>query len=185
MKFNNRENTAHKIDGRIIWESRSPAVNIVVIMTPTLNPEPYVLVAKRGPKAADYHGFFNLIAGYLDWDENATQAIYRETWEEVGLYLDDLIFDSGNKVLQNDLNQPWFVQTNPDENHQNVSLRYGIKLLTTNPKFPDLSVEHNEVEGEVEDPQWMPISKIDKYEWAFNHDKVIKDYLAYNLTWKL
>ena len=180
MKFNNRENSVHKIGDKIFWESRSVAVNFVIIMMPINTMKLYVLVAKRGPNAADFQGSYNLIAGYLDWDESGKQAVARETWEEVGLNIKDFIFNKKYLILKNDLNQPWFVQTDPSSNRQNVSLRYGLKIISKEKKFPKLNIKNNEVKGEVEDPQWMPVEEITNYQWAFNHDQVIRDYL--NLT---
>ena len=176
MKFNNRENPVHKIGDKTIWESRSVAVNLVVVIQDTIYPENYVLVSKRGPNAADNRGKYNLVAGYLDWDETASEAFIRETWEECGLDLLKTLKE--NTITQNNLVQPWHVQTDPASSRQNVSLRYGVKLLSTKGTFPALNTDNNEVEGEVEDPQWMPVSKIDNYEWAFDHDKLIKEYIS-------
>jgi len=178
MKFNNRDNPVHKIGDKLVWESRSTAVNLVVLMTPIKNMKDIrVLVAQRGPKAADCQGFYNLVAGYLDWDENGTEAAVRECWEETGLNLIELCWSEGIQIISNNLNQPWHVKTDPSANRQNISLRYGLKLLTKG-EFPDLNTDNNEVVGEVENPQWMPIEEIPNYQWAFDHDQVIFDYLA-------
>ena len=196
MKFNNKENPVHivfkskfinniikliskifKRSTRIIWESRSVAINFVLIMTSSKTKIPYVLVSRRGLNAADYRGLFNVVAGYLDQNESGAEAVARETWEEVGFDLSSLFKNKKYIITQNDLNQPWYVKTNPLENRQNVSLRYGLKVIMPRGKFPDLNLENNEVEGEASDPQWMLISEIDNYKWAFGHDQVIKDYL--------
>jgi 8-oxo-dGTP pyrophosphatase MutT (NUDIX family) len=180
MKFNNRANLVHKVNGKLVWESRSVAVNLVVIMLPIYTMKPHVLVARRGPKAADFRGSYNLIAGYLDWDETGTQAATRETWEEVGIDLQDFFRNKDYLITKNDLSHPWFVKTDPSSNRQNVSLRYGLRIITKNKSFPEFDLSNNEVVGEVEDPQWMPVEEISNYEWAFDHDQVIEDYL--NLT---
>lgn len=185
MRFRNRENKRHIIGGQIVWESRSVAVNGVVIIFLPNYPVPFVMAAERGPKAADNRGKWNLIAGYLDWDETGTEALYREAWEEVGLDLRSMAYPERDKdsifydVIANNLEDPWHVQTDPfASNHQNVSLRYGLILALKEAKFPDISLDNNEVEGEVGQAFWMPVNEIDKYDWAYNHDKVIKDYLA-------
>jgi 8-oxo-dGTP pyrophosphatase MutT (NUDIX family) len=194
MQFHNKANPVHivfkskfvnaiikffsklfKKSTRLVWESRSVAANLVVLMKPYKDKETYVLVSKRGPKAADYRGLFNVVAGYLDWNESGAEAAMRECWEETGLDLASLV--KTQKILKDHLTQPWYVKTDPSENRQNISLRYGISIQSGSVTLPALSIENNEVIGEVEDPQWMPVSQIDNHKWAFNHDQVIKDYL--------
>ena len=183
MEFKNRPNTpVKKEDGTIIWHSRSVGVVGVVILYLPGHKTPYVLVSRRGPKAADYRGKLNVISGYLDWDENGQEALFREGWEETGLNLLELAFPEKEaiwyEVIANDLDQPWFVKTDPSENLQNVALRYGFACKLKEPKFPDLSLDNNEIEGEVSEVWWMPVTEINSHEWAFEHDKVIKNYLV-------
>ncbi len=199
MKFTNRQNKRHFVvennrffrfilslfrKKRIVWESRSVAVNGCIIAFLPRQNIPYVLASKRGPKAADYQGKLNLIAGYLDWDETGTEALYRESWEEVGIDLESFAFPEGHadwrEVIANDLLNPWQTKTEPDtSDNQNISLRYGfICKLKLGSELLELSLDHNEVDGEVSEAFWLPVNEIDKYEWAFNHDSVIRDYLA-------
>jgi 8-oxo-dGTP pyrophosphatase MutT (NUDIX family) len=203
MEFKNRPNTAHivfkskfvnaiikffsklfKKSTRLVWESRSVAVNGVVIIFLPDNPIPYVLVSKRGPAAADYRGLMNLIAGYMDWDESGPEALYREAWEEVGIDLKSMVYPEKdkdclwNEIISNNIEQPWHVKTEPDENRQNISLRYGAAFRMKESVLPELSLENNEVEGEVEHAEWLPANQIDQHQWAFDHDKVIKEYLV-------
>jgi 8-oxo-dGTP pyrophosphatase MutT (NUDIX family) len=184
IKFHNRPNKFYTVidengKEKIVWESRSVAVNCVVIgvLETSIGKakafDPFVLVSKRGHNAADYQGKLNIVAGYLDWDENATEALLRESWEECGI--DVIDFVKKNQILMYDLDQPWHVKTEPDENRQNISLRYGVAV--TGKSLPTLSLEHNEVVGEVEEAWWMSVNNIDDYDWAFGHDKVIKEYL--------
>lgn len=183
MKFNNRANLRHELpDGRVIWESRSVAVNGVILATIKDSPnEVRILCSERGPAVEDYPGLMNLVAGYIDWDESATEAFIRECWEEVGLNMYESIFDNPKcSVLRNDLHQPFEVSSAPDQNRQNVSLRFGMVVqFETVDDLPELSLEHNEIEGEAKDPQWMNLMEFGSYadKWAFNHDKVIMRYL--------
>ncbi|RPH38637.1 MAG: NUDIX hydrolase, partial [Burkholderiales bacterium] len=182
MEFKSRPNKAHHIGDRIVWESRSVAVNGVVILYLPDNPVPYVLASRRGPKAADYHGCMNLLAGYMDWDESGPEALYREGWEEVGIDLKSLVYPEKDndclwsEIISNNIEQPWHVKTEPDENRQNISLRYGVALRMKDSVLPELSTENNEVEGEVDFAEWLPVNEIGDYIWAFGHDKVIKEY---------
>jgi len=176
--FKNRHNLSHNVGDRLVWESRSAAVNGVVAVFLHNHEYPFILVSERGPKAADYQGLMNVVAGYLDWDESGTEAIYREIWEETGLDLERFAYMNKQTIIFKDnLMNPWHVNTNPSENRQNISLRYGIVLERTDDLLPELSLKHNEVVGEVSKAFWMPLNEIDNYKWAFNHDQVIKDYI--------
>ena len=191
MEFKNTPNCSYLVElpkgkEKTVWESRSVAINGCIIIFLPNHKTPYVLASRRGPNSADYQGMMNLIAGYLDWDETGTEALYREAWEEVGLDLKRFAFPEGEDagwydIATNDLLNPWQVETDPNNsNRQNVSLRYGFICRLKEPRFPDLSLANNEVDGEVSEAWWMPVNEINKHEWAFNHDKVIKDYLAQN-----
>jgi len=180
MKFNNKPNILYSInteydDNIQVWDSRSVAVNGVILIDVANNEDSslYVLVNKRGPYG-DFPDLWNLPAGYLDKNETGPEAFVRETWEECGLNLYKLQEDA-LMINERHLDQPWNVETDPSVNRQNISLRYG--LYTTQYYFPSLSTDYNDIPGEVIDPRWIPVNIIDKYEWAFNHDRVIKNYL--------
>jgi 8-oxo-dGTP pyrophosphatase MutT (NUDIX family) len=180
MKFKNRPNKSYKVkeDGKdkLVWESRSVAVNGVILARKLGESTIFVLSSKRGPNSSDFQGKMNLIAGYLDWDETGSEALYRESWEEVGINIPKILEE--NWILKNNLFQPWHVKTSPDENRQNISLRYGLFFETKKGMdLPELSLENNEVEGEVEEAKWIPVSEVSNYEWAFGHDLVIHEYL--------
>lgn len=173
LKFNNRHNTQHIINGRVVWESRSAAALCVVLLYK--GNDTYVLVSERGIGSPNYVGKMNLVAGYLDWDENGTECVCREAWEETGF---DLVkYKNKFKVQFSSLNDPWDVNTDHNDNElQNVSLHYGIVLKMEDEDLPELTNKYNEVPHETENPMWMLISDIDKYQWAFKHDKVIFKY---------
>jgi len=167
VKFNNTHNKVHIIDGKEVWESRSTAVNCVVIAK--FEGELYVLIGQRGKGAPDSKGLWNLPAGYLDRDEDGTEACYREVWEETGLYLPE------QTIVVNNLIQPWYVNTHPSENRQNIALRYGCVISCDN-ELPKLTNENSEPD-EVDDLLWCNILDLDNYEFAFKHDIVIEKYL--------
>jgi len=169
-KFNNRENPSYIIAGKKVWISRSPALVGVIIAE--IEGKRYVLVGKRGKGAADNKGLWNVPCGYLDWDENGYDGICREIYEETGLYLPDIINEKVNGIYVNDsyMEQPFFVNTDPKENRQNVSLSYG--LYFTCDKLPELTTEFSEPD-EVAEVKWLEIENIESYDFAFDHDKRI------------
>ena len=80
-------------------------------------------------------------------------------FEETGLFvpLDKIQFHSLN--------------TEPDENKQNVSLRY-ISLLDGICDDYELSLDNCET-NEVEKVMWIPVDDVGNYVWAFNHNELI------------
>ena len=89
--FKNRHNTCIKQDGKEYWISRSVAVIGTIFMKNTKDNELYVLLSKRGEGTPDCKGYWNLACGYMDFDENGTDAVRREVWEETGLDLDEIV----------------------------------------------------------------------------------------------
>ena len=168
MNFKNRHNLSHNVGGRIVWESRSVAVNCVVVAGSIT--KPFILLGQRGAGTPDSKGLWNVVSGYLDWDESGTEAVYREVWEETGLYLPD------QKIIINNLLNPWHVNTQPDENRQNVSLRYGCVISLVGNELPLLTAENSE-KDEIADLKWVPVSELGQYKYAFKHNIVIRDYL--------
>lgn len=163
-KFNNVENVEHKLpNGKVVWESRSIAVSGTIILK--MDDNFFVLGAKRGKKAADYQGYWNLICGYLDWNETLSEAIEREIWEEVGFDLNI----TKKFLLVDKLNETWRIDDDPiKSNRQNITHHFGGIFVSD--KFPELVIDGKE----TEDALWINIEAIDEYNWAFDHDKIIK-----------
>ena len=168
-KFNNRPNVPHKtLDGEEIWVSRSVAVNCLVIFK---TEKFYILAEKRGSALSDESGKWCFPCGYLDWDETIKDAVIREVYEETGLDLQYYI--DNNKVVINNLNQPWYIDSNPKSNRQNVTLRHGCVILGE--ELPPITTENSDL-NEIEELKWIEYEDIDNYEWAFGHDQIIKEY---------
>jgi 8-oxo-dGTP pyrophosphatase MutT (NUDIX family) len=148
------------------WLSRSCAVCAMVYAYNPINDTYYILANKRGSGALDYKGYWNMPCGYLDYNETAEQAAVRECYEETGIKID--------KPLK-------FVRysTDPTENRQNVVFFFSVCLGDIR-QYQQLSTEHME-ENEVEGLQWIPFKDVDKYQWAFDHDEIIKRYFSYYL----
>lgn len=148
-----------KEDGKQYWISRSCAV-LAVIFVINSNREVFVLANKRGPGAADFHGFWNCPCGYIDFDETGTEAAAREVFEETG-------YKINHKFLR-----LYGVQTDPKENRQNITIRY-FSII----RHKDL-LKSQPVGGEdqeVSEVKLIPINNIRLYKWAFNHDKIISE----------
>ena len=97
--FKNIANKFHKDkNGNPFWESRSVAVEIVVLAL--YKKEVYVLIEKRSNTMMDSPGKFCMPSGYIDYNESGWEAAIREVYEETGIYLPDydhLLVTNNNK----------------------------------------------------------------------------------------
>ena len=170
-----------KVGDKSVWESRSVAVNCVIVVTDAnFTTEPFVLISKRGSGAADYQGLWNIPAGYLDYDETTSEAMVREVWEETNINLYSILNmkeDKNNYVVQDYITNEWGTNSDITNNRQNVSFRFGIYFVMDNfinkLTLSDKNSEPNEI-GEI---KWIPLSKIDNYQFAFGHDNLIKEFV--------
>lgn len=146
-------------DGKKYWISRSVAVSTFLFLRDV--GEIYVLANKRGKGSADFQGLWNCPCGYLDFDETGEEAAVREVREETGYILE-------SKELNLDK-----VITCPRQNHQNVTLRYICEKDISDIK--KLDGDFGGEEEEVEEVKLINIKNIDDYEWAFEHNDIIKE----------
>ena len=173
--FNNRPNLSFTCSDetgtKVIWASRSVAVCVLVTCT-LPSGDRYVLIEQRGQGAPDFRGYFCLVCGYLDWDEELYQAALRETWEEAGLNLAAL--EAGGMCTIS--RQPIFIDSRTTANRQNVTARFLFELRLD--QLPELSSENSEPD-EIEQLLWMLISEqqLGNYKFCFNHDEVIRTHL--------
>jgi ADP-ribose pyrophosphatase YjhB (NUDIX family) len=143
-------------DGKKYWISRSVAVSVFIFIRDGHNV--YILANKRGKGTPDYQGYWNCPCGYLDWDENAKQAACREVFEETGVKITPSMI-SLHEVI-----------TNPNENNQNVVLRFSGMIKKSQLKFDTPSGGEKD---EVEEVKLIPYNEVGNYKWAFNHDNII------------
>lgn len=147
-------------EGKTYWVSRSVAVTCFVFAP--VNGEWCVLANKRGINTPDFQGYWNCPCGYLDFDETTAHAAIRETYEETGVVLNDV--------------RLWKVIDSPKENRQNIVFRY--YAIVSNAIKPNSDTELRGGESnEVLAVMWIPVKMLDKYQWAFNHDKAVQDLM--------
>lgn len=180
MEFNNKENKMYTTTcGKEIWNSRSVAVVSMVLMRHM--DEIYVIMGKRGSACPDEVGKWSMPCGYLDWNETCEEAAVRETWEESGFNC--YMAEKDYEVLFDQMYFPWKKSDEP-YGSQNVTLHYALYLdsrfisLEGETRLPDLTNEHNAVEGEVDEVMWIKVSDIRDYDVAFNHDSAINVFVS-------
>ena len=149
-----------KVSGKKYWISRAIAVCGIVIVND--GKQRYVLVNKRGEGVPNYKGCWNLICGYLDWDETLKEAVSREVLEETKVAIPPRLW---NMVYLAD-------NPNKDEN-QNVTIRYEVAITMEQfNRFSEIGKKRQEANGgeenEVADIWLMPLNKesIDSVEWS-------------------
>jgi len=153
-----------KETGREYWISRSVAVLGIVIGTDMYGTK-YILAEQRGIGTPDpeYVGKWCLPCGYLDYDENCKQAVAREVVEETGVNIHPENFEL---ISIND---------NPfEDKRQNITFRFRTELEGYISDF-ELTNRFSET-NEVMNIKWIDLKEINNYEWAFNHEKIIKKY---------
>lgn len=153
--------------GQEFWYSRSVACTLFCFNKDS-NGDWCVLANKRGDGTPDFQGLWNVVCGYLDFDETGAECAQRETFEETSFF-----------VPLEKINQ-WGVSTNPEQNRQNVSIRYYAIMDDNSASTSRLSNENSEA-GEVFEAKWIPLKDISSYEWAFDHDKLINEFISLNL----
>ena len=168
------------------WLSRSAAVVSIIAI------DSVVLMVKRGPGCPDAVGKWVLPCGYVDWDENLTNAAIREIYEETGVNIITLI-DSvksapGIIISMNSFDGdgcPVFVRSAPNQDaKQNISNYMVLDIHSTadfNYALPDrdLSVVSSQ---EVSDVQWFTLTALAKMEESgvigFSHYQKIKQFFG-------
>ena len=158
----------HPKCGTTLWSGRYTAVTGIVIRH-ILNDngvsDYYVLANLRGPGTPDDQGYWNLPCGFLESNETGEEGVCREMFEECGY-----------EVLPRQM-ELYNVETDPRTcNNGNVTIRY-YNIEACN-KLPELEYTNiNGEEGEVESVKWINIRDIKDYKWAFNHKKLITDFM--------
>lgn len=154
-----------KETGREYWISRSVAV-VVFLFAKDIHGETYILAEQRGIGTPDpeYIGKYCVPCGYLDYDETIIQAAQRELMEETGLTIPTSDF---KLISINDLPK--------SDKRQNITFRYVVNSNTPVEDLCKLFTTKNSEENEVSSIEFIQLSNINNYEWAFNHKELIKE----------
>ena len=154
-------------EGFIGWFSRSMATALFVFCKNS-HGDWCVLASERGIESADFHGMWNCPCGYLDYDETTRECAVRECFEETGV-----------KRPSESIEFIGYEDDPITANRQNVTFRFMAKItdkVTSDFEFSKKNNEGKEV-GEI---AWIKLSDVDKYQWAFDHDKRIGEILKNN-----
>lgn len=170
MKFKSTPNRCINVNGEEIWISRS--VTVLPVLFFEKDSDRYVPLGLRGKDLPNGVGQWGLPGGYLDYDETATQAVYREVWEELGLDIPQLLQQFH---FEGNLQHPYEVYSTPQRN-QNVTLKYALMFHLGKAALPKLAPQVSK--GEVVEAKWVPVEQAITMPLAFNHHDVIKDCLA-------
>ena len=167
-KIMSRENRMIKGEnGEELWISRSVVV-ICVVARITDDNKIEILAEKRGPLVSAT-GQWCFPCGYLDYDEDLTDAVIREVQEETGYTLER------KDVKFIDIN------SKPEGKKQNVGIRHIAFIDNDKKQISDFELDTNE----VTELKWIEIgesvgnifnidvNKLDCVKWAFNHKSLI------------
>lgn len=167
-KIMSRENRMIKGEnGEELWISRSVVV-ICVVARITDDNKIEIIAEKRGPLVSAT-GRWCFPCGYLDYDEDLTDAVIREVQEETGYTLER------KDVKFIDIN------SKPEGKKQNVGIRHIAFIDNDKKQISDFELDTNE----VTELKWIEIgesvgnifnidvNKLDCVKWAFNHKSLI------------
>lgn len=135
-------------EGKTYWMSRSIAA--VCYVYTMVKGQLCVLANKRGP-GVDKTGKWNCPSGFLDYDETLEECACREVFEETGV------------TIHPDQLELKEVDSNVTRKAQNVLVRYSTFLM--NASKIRLTNENAE-ENEVTEVEWIPVTKVNDYEWV-------------------
>ncbi len=169
MKFKSTPNRCIQHEGKEIWISRS--VTVLPVLFFVSQGIQYVPLGLRGTDLPEGVGQWGLPGGYLDYDETATEALYREVWEELGLDIPQLVQDY---PFEGNLEQPYEVYSIPLR-RQNITLKYALMFQLGDADLPQLDPQVSQ--GEVVEAKWFEVEKAVTMPLAFNHHDVMKDCL--------
>lgn len=156
------KNFSVNIEGKEYWISRSTCVvNFVYRKDGQGNWN--ILITKRGKGCPNNVGKWCCPCGYIDYDETIKGAAMRELFEETGIALDQFYFNIVG------------IQDKPIGN-QNITFRFQVDASFVNPNSLKTTNAFSEP-NEIDEIMWIPIAKIDEFDFAFEHRELILKYI--------
>ena len=140
--------------GKEVWISRSVAVSVMVFAR--VNNKDCVLANKRGPGLPNHVGQWNVVSGYIDYDETLKEAAIREVFEETGVDISNC--DIALYKFEDD----------PKRENQVILFRYFTWY--NGPK--DVLTNKNSEPNEVDEIKWIPLTELNNYEWTSENHKM-------------
>lgn len=141
--------------GKEVWISRSVAVAVSVFSR--VNGKDCVLANKRGPGLPNHVGQWNVVSGYIDYDETLKEAAIREVFEETGVDIKDCNI------------QLYKIEDDPKRENQVILFRYFTWY--NGPK--DVLTNKNSEPNEVDEIKWIPLTELNNYEWTSEKHKMM------------
>lgn len=142
---------------KVYWVSRAVAVVPVIMFR--CDDNDWIPLGKRSPRMFSEPCKWSLPSGFIDWGESAQNAVVRETYEELNLYLPNYceVPEQPIKVIS---------EPNPAENDV-ISLRFLVmahvdKLPTLKPCITENT-----------HAKWVKVSDLGDYDIAYNQHEVI------------
>lgn len=163
--------------GKVVWISRSHAV-VGILRYQDEDGKEFYLVQKRGPGCPDEIGKYAFSSGYLDYDETRFEALERELYEELGLDLKKCDYEVVKETIDD----------RPEHDpRQNIVTRYYILLKPSEYLKSYLkelgkdeaidSEKRGGEENEVSEIKLIPVGDVERYQWAWNHTDIAKNWI--------
>jgi 8-oxo-dGTP pyrophosphatase MutT (NUDIX family) len=150
------------------WVSRSVAVAVSIYAL--VNGKLCILANKRGKGLPNHAGQWNVVSGYIDYDETLLQACVREVHEETGIDISDVRLE----LME--------IDDKPARENQTILFRYCGFLRKEQLAKSSITSQYAE-KDEVDDIKWIPVDDVEQYEWtSTNHMLKIKNYANYMLN---
>lgn len=149
--------------GETLWSGRYCCVAGFIFNY--TNDDIKILAVKRGQDCPDFKGMWCCPCGFLEADETGEEGVVRETWEETG-------YDFPVEKFK-----LFIVETDPKLcNKSHVTLMYST-IFDQDEIKEYFDIDWLPFDRESEKIEWISINEINKYEWAFGHDRIIKEML--------
>jgi ADP-ribose pyrophosphatase YjhB (NUDIX family) len=141
--------------GNKYWISPSISVDALVIVAGQ------VLVTRRSdaPEVSNPLKWC-LPCGFMEWNETPLNACMRELCEETGIDIREL------KLLNNECTTDSYKRPHSENG---TALQFVFMLSD----FPEVKLNADECVAWA----WVSVDELQKYEWAFGHDRLIREFL--------